>query len=115
MSFDIPDACTLPTVDRPVRLAEFDELFATAVRDVEILAPTHARMRLAGPTGLEERVRDLAARETGCCSFFDFTVTPARAADDVAVVLDVEVPVAYADVLASLAQRASAVSTRTTR
>jgi hypothetical protein len=113
MSFDIPDACTLPTVDRPVRLAEFDELFATAVRDVEILAPTHARMRLAGPTGLEERVRDLAARETGCCSFFDFTVT--RAADDVAVVLDVEVPVAYADVLASLAQRASAVSTRTTR
>ena len=113
MSFDIPDACTLTTVDRPLRLAEFDELFA-AVRDVEILAPTHARMRLSGPAGLEERVRDLAARETGCCSFFDFTVTPARSADDVAVVLDVEVPVAYADVLASLAQRATAVSTRAT-
>ena len=107
MSFDVPDACTLPTVDRPVRLAEFDDLFATAVRDVEILAPTHARMRLSGPVGLEERVRDLAARETECCSFFDFTIT----ADDAAVVLDVEVPPAYADVLASLAQRASAVST----
>jgi hypothetical protein len=71
MSFDIPDACTLPTVDRPLRLAEFDDLFATALRDVEILAPTHAGMRLSATVGLAERVRDLAARETECCSFFD--------------------------------------------
>ena len=113
MSFDIPDACTLPTVDRPLRLAEFDELFATAVREVEILGPTQARIRLAGPAGLEARVRDLTARETACCSFFDFTVTPAPAPDD-AVVVDVKVPIAYADVLASLAQRARAVSAGTT-
>jgi hypothetical protein len=27
-----PDACTLPTADRPLRVAEFDELFAFVVR-----------------------------------------------------------------------------------
>ena len=31
----VTDACTLPTVERPLRLAEFDDLFATAVRAVE--------------------------------------------------------------------------------
>jgi hypothetical protein len=114
MSFDVPDACTLPTVDRPLRLAEFDRLFAAAVREVEVVAPTHARMRLVGRDGLAARVRDLAARETACCSFFDFTVSAAVSADDEVVVLDIEVPVAYADVLASLVQRARAVSAGST-
>ena len=31
----VPEACTLPTVEQPLRVAEFDELFATAVRPVE--------------------------------------------------------------------------------
>jgi hypothetical protein len=31
-------------------------------------------MGLSGPVGLEASVRDLAVRETECCSFFDFTV-----------------------------------------
>ncbi|MGI5241928.1 hypothetical protein [Dactylosporangium sp. CA-139066] len=104
MAFDVPDACTLPTAQRPLRLAEFDALFATAVRAVETVSPTHARMRLAGPAGLEATVRDLAARETACCSFFTFTVTPLPEGD--ALILDVEVPTAYADVLASLTGRA---------
>ena len=34
MSFAVPDACTLPTVDRPLRLAEFEDFFASAVRRV---------------------------------------------------------------------------------
>ena len=110
MSFDVPDACTLPTIDRPLRLAEFDDLFASAVREVEVLAPTHARMRLVGGDGLADRVQDLAVRETACCSFFDFTVTPVP--DDGTVVLDIEVPPAHAEVLASLAERARAVSDR---
>jgi hypothetical protein len=114
MSFVVPDACTLPTVDRPLRLAEFDDLFATAVRQVETLGPTHARMRLTGPAGLDATVRDLTARETECCSFFAFTVTPQPATGDgEALTLDIEVPAQYADVLASLAQRASTVSTGT--
>jgi hypothetical protein len=110
MSFDVPDACTLPRVEQPLRLAEFDDLFATAVRRVDPVSASHARLHLTGPAGLADRVRDLAARETGCCSFFTFTTIPRPATDGEAVVLDIEVPAAYADVLASLTQRASDVS-----
>ncbi|MEV6632662.1 hypothetical protein AB0M54_18120 [Actinoplanes sp. NPDC051470] len=102
MSYAVPDACTLPTAEQPVRLAEFDTLFSTAVRTVEHLTATHARMRLTGPADLAATVRDLTTRESQCCSFFRFTVTPVP--DE--VVLDIEVPSRYADVLASLADRA---------
>ena len=108
MSFAIPDACTLPTVDRPLRLAEFDDLFTTAVRQVDAVSPTHARMRLTGPAGLEATVRDLTGREAACCSFLTFTVTPEPVEDGEALTLDVQVPPQYAGVLASLAERAGA-------
>jgi hypothetical protein len=111
MSFVVPDACTLPTVDRPPRLAQFDALFATAVRQVEMVGPTHARVRLVGPVGLEPTVRDLTTRETECCSFFTFTTTAEPVDDGEAVTLDVQVPAQYAHVLESLIQRASTVST----
>jgi hypothetical protein len=91
-----PDACTLPTVERPARSAEFDELFATSVRPVEKLSPTHARLHFTGDAA---GVRDLAAREAACCSFFTFTVG--------AGTLDIEVPVRYADVLAALVAKAA--------
>jgi hypothetical protein len=110
MSFTVPDECTLPTVDRPLRLAKFDRLFATAVRHVDTLTPTHARLHLTGPTGLEATVRDLAGRETECCSSFTFTTTREPADDGEALTLDVEVPAEQADVLAALAQRASTVA-----
>ena len=110
MSFDVPDACTLPTAERPLRLAEFDDLFATAVDRVDPVSAIHARLHLTGPAGLADRVRDLAARETGCCSFFTFTTSGEPAAGGEAVVLDIEVPAVHADVLASLTQRASTVS-----
>lgn len=110
MSFTIPDACTLPTAERPLRLAEFDELFSTAVRAVEQTDATHARLFLSGPVGLADKVRDLTARETECCSFFAFTVTaePAGqvAAGREAVVLDVAVPAERGAVLASLVAHA---------
>jgi hypothetical protein len=110
---DVPDACTLPTADRPLRLAEFDALFATAVETVEPLDATHARMRLTGPAGLAATVRDLTARETACCSFFAFTVTGEPAASGETLTLDIHVPAQYADVLASLTERAvSAGKTR---
>jgi hypothetical protein len=115
MSYDVPDACTLPTAERPLRLAEFDDLFATAVRRVDRVSEIHARLHLTGPAGLAARVRDLAARETECCSFFTFTTTGQPAAGGEAVVLDIEVPAAHAGVLAALAQRASAVSAGTAR
>jgi hypothetical protein len=109
MSFTVPDACTLPTAERPLRLAEFDELFASAVRHVETVSPTHARMRMTGTAELAATVRDLAARETECCSFFTFAVT-SEAADGAALTLEVTVPAAYTDVLASLTKRARTVS-----
>lgn len=113
MPIVVPDACTLPTAARPLRLAEFDALFATAVRDVDTVGPTHARMRLTGPAGLTATVQDLTARETECCPFLNFTVTPESAGDGEALILDVEVPAQYADVLASLAERlADAVTAR---
>ncbi len=99
----VDDACTLPTVERPLRVAEFDELFATAVRDVERLAPGKVRMTLAGPASLAGTVRDLTARETACCSFFAFTVTGSA---DGGVVLDIAVPPERVPVLDALTERA---------
>jgi hypothetical protein len=96
------DACTLPTTDRPARLAEFDDLFATALRDQERLSPTQLRWRL--DSAAEPVARDLTRRETECCSFFSFTFTPAGPA----VQLDVRVPEMYVDVLDALAERAAA-------
>lgn len=100
----VPEACTLPTVQQPLRLAEFDDLFATAVDRVARLTATHTRLGLTGSDDLEARVRDLATRESQCCSFFTFTVTPLAAA----VSLDIEVPAAYTDVLDALTARAVA-------
>ncbi|GAA2636679.1 hypothetical protein [Paractinoplanes durhamensis] len=97
-----PEACTLPTVDRPLRVAEFDDLFATALREQHRLSPTRLRWHL--DPAAETTARDLTARETACCSFFAFTFTP----DGDSLRVDVEVPAAHAAVLAALAVRAAA-------
>jgi len=72
---DVPpvDACTLPTVARPLRIAELDALFATALHRLERIDARHLRLTLTGEGGLEETARDLAARESQCCSFVTFT------------------------------------------
>lgn len=106
MPFVVPDACTLPTAEQPLRLAEFDELFAAAVREVDQIDATHARLHLVGPAGLAATVRDLTARETECCSFFHFTVAGEVNGDREAVILDIAVPPQHGDVLASLSTRA---------
>ena len=95
------DACTLPTADQPLRVAEWDDLFATSLRIVE-RGPTRARLVLSGDDDLADRVQRLADAETACCSFFTFTVTPL--ADG--VVLGIDVPPARADVLTALLDRA---------
>lgn len=103
------DVCTLPTVERPLREQEFDSLLTDALQAVEPLGPTRLRMELRGPHGLADRVRDLADRETACCSFFTFTIEAAPTAenaDSEHVELDVEVPAAYHEVLDAMAQRA---------
>jgi len=99
------DACTLPTADRPLRLAEFDALFATNLRRVEH-RDADVRLHLAGAEGLVEQVRDLAERETSCCSFFAFTLT----GTDQALTLDISVPPARQEILDALATRAEEIS-----
>ena len=109
------DACTLPTADQPLRIAAFDDLFRTSLRDVTAPAAgaPRARLLLAGDDTLPARVRRLADAEAACCSFFTFTVTDLRreeadGAGDTRVALDIEVPPGRSDVLGALVARASA-------
>ena len=116
------ETCTLPTAEQPLRVAEFDTLFAASLRAVEhpAAAATRARLLLAGDADLPGRVQRLADAETACCSFFTFTLTPLAVdssadlsgalsgdVDAAAVVaLDIEVSAARADALAALVERA---------
>jgi hypothetical protein len=99
------DACTLPTAERPLRIAEIDSLFASTFRAVERAGDTHARLLLAGDASLPDRVQRFADAESACCSFFTFGVSTT---DSGLVAFDVEVPPAYAGVLDGLVARAEA-------
>jgi hypothetical protein len=102
------DACTLPTADRPLRIAEFDSLFADAVRAVDRIDPTRLRLTLDPRPEIAARTADLAVRETGCCGFFTFTLT----AVDEQLRLEVAVPDGRTAVLDGLATRALEESVR---
>lgn len=106
MSFQVPDACTLPTAEQPIRQAEFQDLLTTVLRDQERRSPRHLRLTFSGDDDLADTVRDLARRETECCSFFDFTITAAGGV----VVLDIEVPATQASVLDGLSGMAGAAA-----
>jgi hypothetical protein len=95
-----PDACTLPTTERPMRVAEFDELFTAVVR---FERPVRTRLDLVLPVGAEARARDLAVRESRCCSFFafDFDFGP----DGDSVLMTINVPATQIDVLDAFVQR----------
>jgi hypothetical protein len=110
-SWVAPDACTLPTVDQPLRVAEFDALFANQTIGVERVAPTRLVLTLTGPPDLAAQVKDLTDRESSCCSFFTFTLsTEDGSGAESRVRLDVVVPAARVEVLDALAARAGAQS-----
>jgi hypothetical protein len=69
-----PIACDMTTArDTPdERLAEYRRLFGRAVRE---RTATGVRFRFPAEPGIEEWVRDLAAREKECCPFFGFDIT----------------------------------------
>ena len=90
-----PAACTLPTVDRPLRAAEWDDLFATATRAVHRIDAVRARWELQPDPGVAAHAGDLTVRETRCCSFFTFALT----ATDGQLNLDVSTPAEQIDVL----------------
>ena len=101
-AFTALEACTLPLVDRPLRLVEFDTLFANGLTAQQRLSPTVPRWTLDSEA--ERTARDLTARETACCSFFTFDFTVGART----VQLDVTVPPAQVEILDALAARASA-------
>lgn len=102
-----PDACTLPTAERPRRIAEFDDLFRTSATAVTRIGPHVARWSLTPEPAIPSRIADLVARESLCCSFFDFTLRVAQGS----LTLDVAVPAGQAAVLNGLVDRARSVMT----
>jgi hypothetical protein len=92
-------ACTLPTAQRPLRLAEFETVFSTMVRGRRRPSPTTLSLDLEPGAEVAARVADLMARESRCCSFFTFTLT----AGGGELRLDVTVPPERAGILDALA------------
>ncbi|MBO2453039.1 hypothetical protein J4573_38515 [Actinomadura barringtoniae] len=83
----IADECTLPTADRPLRTAQFREVFGELTRTIERLAPERLRLTLVTSPEVAGRVAELAVREIECCSFFEFTLTAGKGLS-----LDIAVP-----------------------
>ncbi|MFE9642660.1 hypothetical protein ACFYO0_00565 [Streptomyces sp. NPDC006365] len=100
----VPQSCTLPTEERPLRVAEWDALFSERLTSLSRPQPLHLRFDLAGGGGVEDRVRDLVEREGGCCSFFTFTTTPG---EDL-IRLDISADQEHEAVLDALAARTAA-------
>ncbi|WP_280498073.1 hypothetical protein [Nocardia asiatica] len=98
----VPDSCTLPAVQRPVRVAEFDRFFAESVRAAR--RPTRTRLDLLLDGEAERVGRDLAARESRCCAFFAFGFETT----DSGPVMRIEVPDDQVEVLDALAGRVNA-------
>jgi hypothetical protein len=99
-----PADCTLPTAERPLRAADFRELFDGAVIGSERLDDTRLQLRLRRDRDVASRAAALATAETECCSFFVFALTVT--ADS--LLLDVTVPVARTAILDALAVQADA-------
>jgi hypothetical protein len=91
-----PEACTLPTAERPLRAAEFDELFAVALK---IVRSEPTRLDVALPADVEPTARNLADRESQCCSFFAFDFEP----EGDGVLMHISVPPTRVRVLDALA------------
>ncbi len=102
MSVPVPDACTLPTAEQPIRQLEFATLCSTYLSHSERISARHLRLALTGDADLADAVRDLAGRESQCCSFFDFAVTVTGEA----VLLDIKVPMSHTAVLNGLSELA---------
>lgn len=98
--------CTLPTDEQPLRVAEFDDLFAAALRSVARPDPAHLDLGFDQCPEVEATLRDLIAREVECCSFFTFAVTVGEGG----LRVEVGVPSTHVDVLGALAARAVRVS-----
>lgn len=103
VAIDLPLAsCTLPTIDQPLRAAEFNDMFGRDVENVDQTSSREVRIDLHPDPDVAARAASLAARETGCCSFFTFDLWIAEG--EVALIISVEP--GYEPVLAALTTRA---------
>jgi hypothetical protein len=84
-----------------LRVAEFAQLFAAAARTIVRASPTSLHLVLDGDA-TEAAARELAARETECCSFFTFTFHPASDEASAGLELTVAVPATHVGVLDGL-------------
>jgi hypothetical protein len=91
-----------------MRVAEFDHLFATAVRPADRLALTGLRVHLPADEETGSTARDLIARETGCCTFLSFDVVPFATE----TAQEIRVPDSRTAALEALHQRAEAARDR---
>lgn len=98
----VPDSCSLPTAEQPLRVAEFAALFRDSVLGYTRTGAT--KLVLVVAADAEKTARELAARETECCTFFDFRFT-ASGSD---VVMSVSVPESRTGVLDALTEAVSA-------
>ncbi|WP_326640309.1 hypothetical protein OG884_35910 [Streptosporangium sp. NBC_01755] len=101
-----PAACTLPTAEQPLRVAEFDALFADAVQAIARPERTRLRLELVFSPEHAAQAAGLTARENGCCSFFTFTLTITGGH----LALEVAVPPEQVEVLDALQARAAAAT-----
>lgn len=81
----VPESCTLAGGQREARLSEFSELLAAAVLTASRPAPGLLQLTLRPGPEQAARAAGLAAAETGCCSFFTFTLTVAAGSLELAV------------------------------
>jgi hypothetical protein len=70
---EVPVACTLESSAFEDRMDEFGALFRESLIASE-RTTAGIRFRFANRDGVEAQVRDLAARELQCCSFFQFAI-----------------------------------------
>ena len=98
----VPEACTLPTVEQPLRSREFDDLFGQDVLAVVRESPGRTRFELRAEADVASRAAALAVKESGCCSFFAFELS----IGDGEVTLSVGTAAVHQDLLAALTRRA---------
>lgn len=99
-----PAACTLPTAEQPLRRAAFDDLFAVDVLRVNQVSQLEVCLELRPDATVAARAASLAAKETGCCSFFTFGLS----ITDGTVAMTISTEQAHQEVLAALGARAQA-------
>lgn len=100
----VHDSCSLPSFQRPLRVAQFDRLFADSVVRSARISPT--RLDLVVDASAESAARDLAAREARCCTFFTFDFAHRGSG----VVMRIGVPTSRTEVLDAVEARVRAVS-----